>query len=74
MKFIFTNIHLAICFIQNIIISKICDINIGFSDFRFSWEKFDKNSKLYLMILILGKTYICNENTEKNTGIFRCFF
>jgi hypothetical protein len=24
--------------------------------------------------LILGKTYICNENTEKNTGIFRCFF
>jgi hypothetical protein len=26
------------------------------------------------MILILAKTYICNENTEKNTGIFRCFF
>jgi hypothetical protein len=24
--------------------------------------------------LILAKTYICNENPEKNTGIFRCFF
>jgi hypothetical protein len=33
-----------------------------------------KNSKLFLMILILAKTYICNENPEKNTGIFRCFF
>jgi hypothetical protein len=37
-------------------------------------KKFVKNSKLFLMILILGKTYICIENPEKNTGIFRCFF
>jgi hypothetical protein len=26
------------------------------------------------VILTLQKTYICNENPEKNTGIFRCFF
>jgi hypothetical protein len=30
--------------------------------------------KLFIYISNIAKTYICNENTEKNTGIFRCFF
>jgi len=30
--------------------------------------------KLFMYISNIGKTYICNENPGKNTGIFRCFF
>jgi len=30
--------------------------------------------KLFMYISNIAKTYICIENPEKNTGIFRCFF